>query len=193
MRVEIRESNESDWQKIKDAALFTIHKDNGKYPTEEWMERILMSEHSPIRVGGYIIRAYDVPSFVIGHIVRHNQGLIPFVSSLREDRCEYDEIPNRETPNNFMFYLNYQAAIYVSRKRYCNCASEETRDFWKLVKDEIRKINKPLAKSMVRECVYRNGLCPEMYTCGFNHTKQFDKELEEYTKGFESQISRKNK
>ena len=43
---------------------------------------------------------------------------------------------------------------------------------------------------MVRECVYRNGLCCEMFPCGFNHTEAFKKELLEYTKGVENQIAK---
>ena len=39
------------WQEIKDSALFTIHKHNGKYPTSKWKNDILMAEHSPIRDG----------------------------------------------------------------------------------------------------------------------------------------------
>lgn len=41
---------------------------------------------------------------------------------------------------------------------------------------------------MVRECVYRNGMCPEMFTCGYNKTQAFEEELKEYIKGFEDQI-----
>jgi hypothetical protein len=42
---------------------------------------------------------------------------------------------------------------------------------------------------MVRECVYRNGLCPEMFTCGYNKTEAFKEELREYLKGFENQVT----
>ena len=59
-------------ERNKDNALFTIHKENGKYPTSDWKRKTLMAEHSPIRTGRLIINVYDVPSFVIGHCVRHN-------------------------------------------------------------------------------------------------------------------------
>ena len=47
--------------------------------------------------------------------------------------------------------------------------------------------NRPLAWFVN---VYRNGLCPEMFTCGFNKTPVFKKELDEYLKGFENQVYR---
>lgn len=152
------------WQEIKDSALFTIHKGSGKYPTSEWKKKILMAEHSPIRSGRLIIECYDVPSFVIGHIVRHNLGFTPFVASLRSDRAEYDEVPNRNTPNNLRFDGNFQCFINISRKRYCYCASEETREFWDAVMDEVRKCEPELDLMCVPECVYRGG-CPEMFRC----------------------------
>ena len=177
------------WQEIKDDALFTIHKSNGKYPTSDWKTRMLRAEHSPIRSGKIIIELYDVPSFVIGHLVRHNLGFTPFVASLREDRTEYDSIPNRNTPNAVRFDGNFQSFINISRKRLCNCASKETREAWELVRQAIKAIEPELANNMVRECVYRNGMCPEMFTCEFNHTEAFKKELKEYVKGFEKQIA----
>ena len=163
MRVEIKWHNDM-WQEIKDDALFTIHKENGKYPTTEWKKEILMAEHSPIRTGRLIINVYDVESFVIGHFVRHNLGFTPFVASLRNDRTGYDEIPNRNTLNNMRFDGNFQSFINISRKRYCNCASKETRDAWKMIMEEVNKFEPELYFVCVPECVYRGG-CPEMLKC----------------------------
>lgn len=178
MRVEVK-WHEDMWQEIKDSALFTIHKENGKYPSSKWKKEILLAEHSPIRNGRIIVNLYDVPSFVIGHFVRHNQGFIPFVASLRSDRKQYDKIPDRNTPNNLRFDGNFQAFINISRKRLCSCASPETREVWKLVKNEITKIEPELALCMVPECVYR-GFCPEMNSCHHDKTEQYQNELEKY-------------
>ena len=180
--------HEDMWQEIKDSALFTIHKSNGRYPDSEWKKKILMAEHSPIRDGRIIIELYDVPSFVIGHLVRHHQGFTPFVASLRDDRTQYDKVPDRNTPNNIRFDGNFQAFINMSRKRLCNCASEKTREVWQIVKDAVVEVEPELASCMVRECVYRNGLCPEVFTCGFNKTKKFETELRDYLQGMESQV-----
>ena len=76
--------------------------------------------------------------------------------------------------------------INISRKRLCNCASQETRVAWQKVKDEVAKVEPELASCMVKECVYR-GFCPEMFSCGYTikHRDLFEKELKEYRKGKE--------
>lgn len=181
MRIEVK-WHEDMWQEIKDNALFTIHKDTGKYPTSDWKRRILMAEHSPIRSGRLIINVYDAPSFVIGHFVRHNLGFTPFVASLRDDRADYNKVPDRNTPNNMRFDGNFQSFINISRKRFCNCASKETRDVWKIIMDEIEKFEPELHSVCVKECVYR-GFCPEMYSCKYYKSDKFQKELEQYRKG----------
>ena len=181
MKVEVKWHNDM-WQEIKDDALFTIHKENGTYPTSEWKRKILLAEHSPIRTGRLIINVYDVPSFVIGHFVRHNLGFTPFVSSLRNDRTSYDEIPNRNTLNDMRFDGNFQSFINISRKRYCCQASKETRVAWKAIMDEVEKFEPELYSICVKECIYR-GFCPEMKTCGYSGIEQFRVELNEYRNG----------
>ena len=124
-------------------------------------------------------------------MVRHKIGIEHWVSTQRTDRTgvNRDELPQGALVNHAC-EADAQAIINISRKRLCNCASKETRDAWQAVKNEIAKVEPELASCMVRECVYRNGLCPEMFPCGFNHTESFKKELLEYTKGFESQIAK---
>lgn len=178
MRVEIKWADDM-WQEIKDAALFTIHKENGKYPSSEWKRKILLAEHSPIRTGHLIVNVYDVPSFVINHLVRHSVGFTPFVSSLRSDRTSYDKVPDRNTPNSVRFDGNFQSFINISRKRLCNCASKETREVWRTILDEIKKVEPELYSVCVRECVYR-GFCPEMKCCGYCDTDEYKNDLMEY-------------
>lgn len=139
---------------------------------------ILIAEHSPIRTGRLIINVYDVESFVIGHFVRHHEGFIPFVASLREDRADYDKVPDRNTLNNMRFDGNFQAFINISRKRYCNCASKETRDVWHMIMNEVRKFEPELYFVCVPECVYRNG-CPEMFKCEEHFFGDFLKSVED--------------
>ena len=133
----------------------------------------------------------DLKSWVSVHMVRHKIGIEHWVSTQRTDRTgvNRDELQQGSLVNHAC-EADAQALINISRKRLCNCASKETREAWQKVKDEIAKVEPELASCMVRECVYRNGLCPEMFPCGFNHTESFKKELLEYTKGFESQITK---
>nr|DAH89603.1 MAG TPA: Thymidylate synthase thyX [Caudoviricetes sp.] len=103
-----------------------------------------MAEHSPIRTGRLIINVYDVPSFVIGHFVRHNQGFTPFVASLRNDRASYNKVPDRNTQNSFRFDGNFQSFINISKKRYCNCASKETREVWAEIMKAVKEFEPEL-------------------------------------------------
>lgn len=180
MRIEVAK-HEDMWQEIKNSAMFTMGKDTGKYPTSEWKKRILLAEHSPIRDGYFILNCYEIPSFVIGHIVRHFNGIEKYVQSLRSDRAEYTEVPNRNTLQNVRLRINFQAFINISRKRLCSCASKETREFWQLVLDTIKSYEPELYSVCVRECIYR-GFCPEMKSCGYNNTETFKQALREYRK-----------
>lgn len=185
MRIEIKNYVDS-WQIIKDNAMFTIHKDTGKYPSSDWKKKILRAEHSPIRSGRLIINCYDVPSFVIGHIARHNIGFTPFVSTLRNDRTEYDTVPDRNTPNGLRFDGNFQSFINISRRRMCGQASKETRYFWNAVMPAIAEVEPELYFSCVPECVYRGG-CPEFTACGFWH--KFMKLVESENKSLDDLLS----
>jgi len=180
MRIEVAK-HEDMWQEIKNSAMFTMGKDAGKYPTSEWKKRILLAEHSPIRDGYFILNCYEIPSFVIGHIVRHFNGIEKYVQSLRSDRTEYTEVPNRNTLQNVRLRINFQAFINISRKRLCSCASKETREFWQLILDTIKSYEPELYSVCVRECIYR-GFCPEMKSCGYNNTEAFHQALSEYRK-----------
>lgn len=180
MRIEVVKHDDM-WQEIKNSAMFTMGKNTGKYPTSEWKKRILLAEHSPIRDGYFILNCYDIPSFVIGHIVRHFNGIEKYVQSLRSDRAEYTEVPNRNTLQNVRLRINFQAFINISRKRLCSCASKETREFWQLILDTIKSYEPELYSVCVRECIYR-GFCPEMKTCGYNNTEAFKQALKEYRK-----------
>lgn len=180
MRIEVVKHDDM-WQEIKNSAMFTMGKNTGKYPTSEWKKRILLAEHSPIRDGYFILNCYEIPSFVIGHIVRHFNGIEKYVQSLRSDRAEYAEVPNRNTLQNVRLRINFQAFINISRKRLCSCASKETREFWQLLLDTIKSYEPELYSVCVRECIYR-GFCPEMKSCGYNNTETFHQALREYRK-----------
>lgn len=182
--------HEDNWQDVKDSTLNTIGKTTGSYPTSEWKLKLLMSEHSPIRRLKFYWRWKDIKSWVSVHMVRHKVGIEHFVSTQRTDRTgvNRDELPQGSLVAHAC-EADGQALINISRRRLCNCASKETRDAWLLVKENVRKDEPELASRMVKECVYRNGLCPEMFSCGYNKTEAFKNELHEYLKGFEEQVT----
>lgn len=189
MKIELK-NYQDNWQGIKNATMNTIGKNKGTYPTSEWKRKLLLSEHSPIRKLTVNWRWTDLKYWVSVHLVRHKFGIDHFVSTQRTDRTgiNRDELPQGSFVNHEC-EANAQALINISRKRLCHCASLETRQAWQKVKEEISKVEPELAKCMVKECVYRNGLCPEMFTCGYNKTEAFEKELKEYTDIISNQIN----
>ncbi len=172
--------HEDNWQDVKNAAMNTVGKDKGAYPTAAWKKKILLAEHSPIRLMQFAWKWSDLPYWVSVHIVRHKIGIEHFVSTQRTDRTGVDRTERpQNAPVLHQCQANAQALITISRKRLCSGASAETRQAWQLLKDEIAKVEPELASCMVRECVYR-GFCPEMYGCGFDKTEEYKKELERY-------------
>lgn len=161
----------------------TINKTKGKYPDSEWKRKILIAEHSPIRMIKFYWRWKDLKSWVSVHIVRHKIGIEHWVSTQRTDRTgiNRDELPQGSFVNHAC-ECDAQALINISRKRLCNCASKETREAWQAVKDKVAKCEPELASCMVRECIYR-GFCPEMYGCGYDKTEDFQNELKKYRYG----------
>jgi len=172
--------HEDNWQDVKDATMNTIGKRTGKYPDSAWKKQLIRAEHSPIRKLKFSWRWGDLPYWVSVHFVRHKIGIEHFVKTQRTDRTGVDrsELPQ----GSFVTHeceADAQALINISRKRLCSSASPETRQAWQLVKDEVAKVEPELAQCMVRECVYR-GYCPEMFSCGYAETDQFQQELAAY-------------
>ena len=175
---------ETSWKRALNAARRTIGKEPiDKEPSDTWKAKVLLAEHSPIKLVEYLISFKDLRQWVGVHILRHDFTL-PFIHTQREDRrelnCSRDELPQGE-PNDQDFVVNAQTLINISRKRLCTCASLETRQAWNAVKDEIKTFDPVMADKMVRNCVYR-GFCPEMNCCGYVNTKAFQEELETYRK-----------
>ena len=183
MRVEIL-NYKDNWQAIKNAAMNTIGKDNGKYPSSEWKTNILHAEHSPIRLLMFTIRFYDIPYWIVGHFVRHKIGVEHFVSTQRTDRTgiNRNELP-QNNPVDYTMVANAQALINISRKRLCHQASPETRQAWLMVREALDNVGESeLAQAMIPECVYR-GFCPEIRSCGLVNRDFYKEILGQYRRG----------
>ena len=172
------------WKRALNAARRPIGKSQlDKEPTDSWKAKILLAEHSPIRLVEYDWTWEKIKQWVTAHLVRHHEGCEKFVHSQRGDRrelpIERDKMPQGAV-NDMDMTANAQALINISRKRLCSCASPETRKAWNQVKEEIRKIDPILADKMVPECLYR-GFCPEwMSSCGYSKTKKYEEDLVKY-------------
>ena len=171
------------WKRALNAARRTVGKKPlDKEPSKSWEAKMLLAEHSPIRIVEYDITFEDIKQWVTVHLVRHWLGFIPFVHSQREDRRKLD-VPRDELPqgalNDMDVSINAQAMINVSRKRLCQKASPETRDAWQKVVDAVGQIDPIMAEKCVPNCVYR-GFCPELESCGFVNSPKFKEALEKY-------------
>lgn len=171
------------WKRALNAARRTVGKKPlDKEPSDSWKAKMLLAEHSPIRLVEYDITFQDIKQWVTVHLVRHWLGFIPFVHSQREDRRKLD-VSRDELPqgalNDMDFSVNAQAMINISRKRLCNKASPDTKDAWQKVVKAVGEIDPIMAEKCVPNCVFR-GFCPEMESCGYVNTQAYQDALKKY-------------
>ena len=179
----------TSWKRVLNAARRTFGKDQlNKEPSDSWKAKMLLAEHSPIRLLEYDWSWGEIRQWVTAHLVRHHEGCEKFVHTQRGDRRKIledygvetrDELPQGAL-NDMDMTANAQALINISRKRLCNCASKETREAWTQVKEAIAEIDPVLASKMVPECLYR-GFCPEFINpCGYSKTEKYQNDLKKY-------------
>lgn len=159
-----------DWKLAKNECRNTVNKNaTDKEPTREFIHRLIISEHSPLRVIHLVLRFEGIKSWVATHFVRHHEGVTPWVSTQRTDRTgvDRDNLPQGALVN-IDIETNGQSLINISRVRLCYQASKETREQWQDVKVAIKEeLHEPeMSDAMVPNCVYRCG-CPEFSACGF--------------------------
>ena len=124
------------------------------------------SEHSPIRARWLWVMLQGVPSYVSVHLVRHKIGVEHFVQTSREDLSGADprEV-HRLTPVNHTMTANAQALLTMARDRLCYAADKRTVRVYRAVRDAVGQVDPALARYMVPECSYRNGICPHFRQC----------------------------
>ena len=179
------------WREIANAANTTIAKEAGdKVVSSLWKKRMLLCEHSPIRQLIVKWKWYELPYWTSVHIVRHWLGIVHWVRTQRSDRTgiDRDSLP-QDAPVEHEIEANSQALINISRKRLCMNASPKTRKAWAQGLFSFRDKEPELFSVCVKECVYRNGLCPEFKSCGYNMTEDFEQELKKYTEIVKFQIN----
>lgn len=180
----VRLDQVTSWKRALNAARRTVGKASlAKEPSKSWEAKMLLAEHSPIRLVEFDWTWKDIMQWVTVHLVRHHEGCEKFIHSQRGDRRVLP-VPRNELPqgtlNDMDMTANAQAIINISRKRLCSCASKETREAWKQVVEAIRETDPVLADKCVPECLYR-GFCPEfMNPCGYSKTRKFEEDLQRY-------------
>lgn len=162
----------NDWTRVKNHCRTTVGKNfTENEPGSEFKKKLLLSEHSPIRLLQVDWSWKGIKSWVATHWTRHKWEC--FVSTQRDDRTttvnkthkSRDKAP-QDTPVNFDGYANAQHLIDTFRKRLCFCASAETRKLAEDLKIELHKLEPEWADVLVPNCLYRCG-CPEFNTCGY--------------------------
>lgn len=155
-----------DWRRVKNHCRTTDNKDfTEKNPTDTFKKKLLISEHSPIRLLEFDWSWKDIPYWVATHWVRHK--FEKFQSTQRTDRTGHNRTKNpQDEPVNLDGYANMQNLIDAWRKRLCYCASPETREYAENFKVTLHKTHPFEADVLVPNCIYRDG-CPEFETCGF--------------------------
>lgn len=166
MKVELlRYPTKEDLAWVKTCTLNTVGKVSITAPTEEWVERLVEAEHSPIRELVFGLKL-TIPYWVSVHFVRHNIGVNHYVQTQRSDRTG---TPRGSKPQDEMvshiISINAQELIHMAHKRLCNQASPETKEVMQLIVKEVTKVAPYLKSSLVPLCAYRNGKCTEMFSC----------------------------
>lgn len=157
---------ESDWVDVKNKCRTTVNKDHtDNIPNSEFKTKLLISEHSPIRLikVNWIWRG--IKSWVATHWSRHKWEC--FISTQRSDRIgqNRDDFTQGQLVN-FEGEANAQHLIDTMRKRLCFQASKETRELAVELKLMLKGKESELADVLVPNCVYRCG-CSEFEQCKF--------------------------
>lgn len=200
------ECPKADWIRVVNAARRTWGKKPIDHePSDKFKRRILLAEHSPIRLLEYDFTIEDIRQWVTVHLVRHHVGCEKFVHTQRQDINEQVEVITKRIidilkeegldnvwwrERDYMFQgaendmdmtCNAQSFMSISRKRLCyGCASPETRQAWQVVIDALEDVDPILAEKCVPECIYR-GFCSETdKCCGYVNSEAYKKRLEEY-------------
>lgn len=162
-----------DWVAIKNECRNTVNKDfTDSEPSENFKKKLLISEHSPIRLGVFRFRWAGIKSWISVHYARHWLGWDKWISTQRDDRTGEDrEAARQDAPVNMDVNANIQALINVARYRLCQGqAHPQTRAHMVSLKFEIKDSgNKEIADVLVPNCIYRCG-CPEQKPCNFFDT-----------------------
>lgn len=179
------------WTRVKNHCRTTVNKSfTDNEPTKEFKKKLLISEHSPIRLLEIDWTWENIKYWVSTEWSRHK--FEKFITSQRDDRM-INEIPrDKKTQDslvNYDGYANAQNTIDSWRKRLCYQATPEARNLAEEFKLELHKIEPEWADVLVPNCIYRCG-CPEFSMCQAKLWVNFLKWCNENNKNINSIQSR---
>lgn len=157
-----------DWKRVKNHCRTTDNKEfTEKDATDTFKKKLLISEHSPIRLLEFDWTWKNIFYWVSTEWSRHK--FEKFISTQRDDRLK-DNTPRgkktQDTLVNFDGYANMQNIIDSWRKRLCRMATNDARELGEDFKIELHKTHPYESNVLVPNCIYRAG-CPEFSCCGF--------------------------
>ena len=188
MTIELRRyPMQDDLMWMKECTVGTMGREAKTLPTSDFVRRLLVARHSPIRElrFSYVIR--DVPYWVSVHLVRHHVGFQPYVQSQRNDRQnDYDRTKAPQgTPVTMRVTLNAEALLNLANKRLCAKASPETREVVQRMCALAEKVMPEFKGLFVPMCEYHGGRCDEVQPCG-KAAKRELKEMEPVQSGVDA-------
>lgn len=151
---------------MQEACEFTMHGAKSNMT----LEKIYKCRHSPMRTQMFVVRMYDIPTFVSVHLVRHKIGCEHYVTSNRDDRGGSKE-EDRYTPVNHMMLVNAESLITLAHKRLCLKTHVLTRKVMELICLAVGDVDEDLLVHLTPLCVYRSGVCQELKCCSLGPTK----------------------
>lgn len=173
------------WNRALNMARRTVGKKRiSKDPSDQWKAKMLLSEHSPIRMVEYDVDWDNIKQRISVHFVRHHNGIEKFVNTQRDDISDKvvcsDDLPQGAL-NDMSVAVNAQAIINISRFRLCKAKPHsDTQMVWRTFLEELKQFDPVLVSKCVPNCIYR-GRCPETTSgCGYDKTERFRSELEKY-------------
>ena len=160
----------TSWKEVLNAARFTQRKPEVDHePSDEFKQKMIKAEHSPLRCLQFTIDFYDIPYYTSVHLCRHVHAQ-PFVSTSRPDingQMKPRDEQKKSDPVNMRLLVNAQEIINISRVRLCNKAEKVTQMLWRKAMVELMKTEPLLVRACVPNCLYR-GFCTEINPCGFS-------------------------
>lgn len=157
-----------DWIDVKNKCRTTVNKaDSNVEATADFKRKILLSEHSPIRLIRINWKWDNIKYWLSTEFSRHHTGWEKWISTQRDDRTAVDRNKSpQDAPVMMSVEANAQSLINVARFRLCHCAHKEAREYMEDLKFALHQHEPEIAHVMQKQCIYRCG-CPEFVPCGY--------------------------
>jgi hypothetical protein len=158
----------NDWLDVKNRCRTTVNKASSEaLATSEFKHKLLISEHSPIRLLRISWKWQSIKYWLSTEFSRHHIGWEKWISTQRNDRTGTNRDESRQDTEVTMDVdANAQALINVSRFRLCHNAHKEAREHMEDLKRAVSVHEPEIGMVMQKNCVYRCG-CPEFVQCGY--------------------------